>query len=56
MVIHNAGINVKVVLILLGSDGDMGLLLMVPMLMVVIGTLKSSLMYLQISKLLQIWV
>ena len=56
MVIHNAGIKVKVLLILLGSDGDMGLPLIVPMLMVVIGTLKSSLMYLKISKLFQIWV
>ena len=44
------------ILILLGSDGDMGLPLIVPILMVVIGTLKSSLMHLQISKLFPIWV
>ena len=46
MVIHDAGINFKVILILLGSDGDMGLPLIVPMLMVVKGTLKSSLIHL----------
>ena len=50
MVIHNAGINFKVILIFLGSDGDMGLPLIAPMLMVMIGMLKSSLMHLQISK------
>ena len=50
MVIHNAEINFKVILILLGLDGDMGLPLIAPMLMVMIGMLKSSLMHLQISK------
>ena len=49
MVIHNAEINFKVILILLGLDGDMGLPLIAPMLMVMIGMLKSSLMHLQIS-------